>query len=289
MHRHTLWPQCHPEGCCEELAGWTFRPHPLLGTQVGRCSFPWGDQSLHPAQALPCPVGSPQSWVQGSVVRSPGRGCPRSACPCPPLLFLVLWVCWPARTVYLLSPAREAGRRVVTVLLALVTQAWLSCSHPHQLYIQVSAWLKPPVSPPFSALAHSVHPTPPPGSPRTEQFRFFSCKDLRPTPALISHRGVYWETLGELPELKKQLDTQAFGGSCPELTAASRLAALHPGQSLRCPVTRPPVPGLIPFREKLASGLGAGALLQVGQPWLVRGQRTPRSAVSPLPPACLVP
>lgn len=259
----------------------------LLGTQIGRCSFPWGGQSLHPARALPCPVRSPQGWMQGSVVRSPGWGCPRSACAHPALLFLVLWVRWPGRTVYLVGPAGETGRRVVTVLLALVTQAWLSCSHPNQLYTQVSAWLKPPVSPPFWALAHSVYPTPPPGSPRAEQFRFFSCRDLRPTPALISHRGVYWETLGELPELKKHMDTQAFGGSCPELTAASRPAALHPGQSLRRPVTRPPVPGLIPFREKLAPGLGAGALLQVGQPWLVGGQRTPRSAVSPLTHATL--
>ncbi|KAM9725347.1 uncharacterized protein ACBT57_017312 [Dama dama] len=231
----------------------------LLGTQIGRCSFPWGGQSLHPAWAactLPCPVRSPQGWMQGSVIRSPGWGCPRSACARPALLFLVLWVRWPGRTVYLLSPAGEAGRRVVTVLLALVTQAWLSCSHPNQLYTQVSAWLKPPVSPPCWALAHSVRPTPPPGSPRAEQFRFFSCKDLRPTPALISHRGVYWETLGELPELKKQLDTQAFGGSCPELTAASQLAAVYPGQSLRRPVTWPPVPVSFPSERSWHLGLG---------------------------------
>ena len=102
---------------------------------------------------------------------------------------------------------------------------------------------------------------PPPHPPRAQQFRFFSCKDLRPTPAFISHRGVYWETLGKLPELKEQLDTQALGGSCSELTAASRLAALHPGQSLRCPAIRPPVPGLVHFREKLAPGLGASELL----------------------------
>lgn len=141
----------------------------LLGTQIGRCSFPWGGQSLHPARALPCPVRSPQGWMQGSVVRSPGWGCPRSACAHPALLFLVLWVRWPGRTVYLVGPAGETGRRVVTVLLALVTQAWLSCSHPNQLYTQVSAWLKPPVSPPFWALAHSVYPTRPPGSPRAVQ------------------------------------------------------------------------------------------------------------------------
>lgn len=36
--------------------------------------------------------------------------------------------------MYLLGPAREADRRVVTVLLALVTRAWLSCSHLNQLY-----------------------------------------------------------------------------------------------------------------------------------------------------------
>lgn len=36
-----------------------------LGTQIGRCSFPWGGQNLHPAWALPYPVRSPQGWVAG--------------------------------------------------------------------------------------------------------------------------------------------------------------------------------------------------------------------------------
>lgn len=96
------------------------------------------------------------------------------------------------------------------MLLALVTRAWLTdvllTSEPS------STPLKPPVSLSFWALAHSVCPSPPPGPPKAQQFRFFSCKDLRPTPAFISHRGIYWETLAELLELKEQLDTQALGG-----------------------------------------------------------------------------
>lgn len=76
-----------------------------------------------------------------------------------------------------------------------------------------------------------------------------------------------------LLELKEQLDTQAFGGPAQSLTAASWLAALHPGQSLRCLSLSLPVRSYSLQREAGTWAWEAGELLQVGQPWLVKGAR----------------
>lgn len=237
------------------------RPDGPLLIPLGR---PESTPSLGPALSCQEPA---ELGGRDSVIRSPDWGFPRSACPCPPLLFLVFRVCWPGTTVYLLGPTREAGRRVVTMLLALVTRAWLSCSHLNQLY--------PTEAPSLTFLLGSGSlrvPHPPSWSPQSSAVQVFQ---LQGSETNSSFHKPQRDLLGDSCGASRTEGATGHTGlrrCCSELTAASRLAALHPGQPLRCLSLSLLFPVLFPSERSRHLGLGRVSSCRWASPGLSRGR-----------------
>lgn len=74
--------------------------------------------------------------------------------------------------------------------------------------------------------------------PQAVQFSSLVAKSGDPLRSTCTKKG-FSGRLGKRPELREQLDAQAWEGPDSRADAPSQLAALHPGQSLRCPVTTP--------------------------------------------------